>query len=312
MDNLTHSLAGALLGQLGLKRNTALAMPTLIIAANIPDIDAYAVLLGGHQHLGIRRGITHGPMAMIVLPLLLTGAMLFYDRWRRRKAPDRPTVHTGWLIVLAAVGTISHPALDWLNNYGVRFLEPFASSWFYGDSIFIIDVWIWIALAGSMWLSILRERRGQGGGEFAAWFGFAAICGYIFLNVLITDRAERHFRAAIEPLTGERPTLVVANAVPVQFWKREMAWRNGRVFGSGWYSLFEKPFIRGKPLRHHMDHPRVQAAIRYANADARAYLFWSRMPIAEVESDGTVVIRDQRFMDPRVADRFMVRITPKS
>jgi inner membrane protein len=58
MDNLTHSLVGALLGQAGLKRKTGLAMPTLIIAANIPDIDAIAVLLGGDEHLALRRGIT--------------------------------------------------------------------------------------------------------------------------------------------------------------------------------------------------------------------------------------------------------------
>ncbi|OYZ90135.1 MAG: hypothetical protein B7Y00_00205, partial [Sphingomonadales bacterium 17-56-6] len=51
MDNLTHSLVGALLGQMGLKRKTGLAMPTLIIAANIPDIDAITTLLSGQQHL---------------------------------------------------------------------------------------------------------------------------------------------------------------------------------------------------------------------------------------------------------------------
>jgi inner membrane protein len=311
MDNLTHSLAGALLGQLGLKRNTALAMPTLIIAANIPDIDAYAVLLGGHQHLGIRRGITHGPIAMIVLPLLLTGAMLFFDRWRRRKAPDRPTVHTGWLFGLAVIGTLSHPALDWLNNYGVRFLEPFASNWSYGDTIFIIDVWIWIALALSLWFSMRRERRRQDNWKRPAWVGFAAICAYIFANGMISNRAESHFHTAIEPATGERPTLVVANAVPVQFWKREMAWRNDRVFGGGSYHLLAAPKIGKTPIPHNMNDLRVQAAIRSGNADARAYIFWSRMPIAEVEPDGTVVIRDQRFMDPRVGDRFTVRIKPK-
>ncbi len=55
MDNLTHSLAGALLGQMGLKRLTGRAMPTLIIAANLPDIDAVATLLG-RESLAIRRG----------------------------------------------------------------------------------------------------------------------------------------------------------------------------------------------------------------------------------------------------------------
>ena len=32
MDNLTHSLVGAVLGQMGLKKKTGLAMPTLILS----------------------------------------------------------------------------------------------------------------------------------------------------------------------------------------------------------------------------------------------------------------------------------------
>ena len=40
MDNLTHSLVGALIGQAGLKKKTGLAMPALIIGANLPDVDA--------------------------------------------------------------------------------------------------------------------------------------------------------------------------------------------------------------------------------------------------------------------------------
>jgi inner membrane protein len=66
MDNLTHSLIGAALGQAGLKRKTGLAMPALIIAANLPDIDAACFFwLDGTEHLGFRRGITHGPIAMM-------------------------------------------------------------------------------------------------------------------------------------------------------------------------------------------------------------------------------------------------------
>ncbi|MCY7398043.1 MAG: metal-dependent hydrolase, partial [Sphingomonas bacterium] len=67
MDNLTHSLAGALLGQLGLKRLSGRAMPTLIIAANLPDIDALTTVIG-MPSLALRRGITHGPIALALLP----------------------------------------------------------------------------------------------------------------------------------------------------------------------------------------------------------------------------------------------------
>ncbi len=297
---------------MGLKRKTALAMPTLIIAANSPDIDAVLTLLGGDQLQGIKRGITHGPIGMIVLPLLLTGAMLLYDRWRRHRMPDRPPVDAGWLLALATIATLSHPPLDWLNNYGVRFLEPFSDSWYYGDIIFIIDIWIWLALVMSLWLSMRRERRGQAGWQRPPWIGFVAICAYIFANGLITSRAESHFRSAIESATGQKPTLVVANAVPVQFWKREMAWRNARLFGSGSYGLLETPKVNPTFSRHNMDDPVVQTAIRNGGADARTYLFWSRMPFAKIEPDGTVVIRDQRYSDPRIGDRFTLYIRPKS
>ena len=132
MDNLTHSLAGAVLGQMGLKEKTGLAMPTLILAANLPDIDAACLAwLDGVQHLGFRRGITHGPIALLVLPILLWAAMLAFDRWqtKRGKRPARRLpIDKGWLLALAYIGCLSHPALDWLNNYGIRLFEPFCSA----------------------------------------------------------------------------------------------------------------------------------------------------------------------------------------
>ena len=86
MDNLTHSLLGAALGQAGLKRKTGLAMPALIIGANLPDVDAACFFwLEGTEHLGFRRGITHGPLAMLLLPVILAGLLWWYDRWQTRR-----------------------------------------------------------------------------------------------------------------------------------------------------------------------------------------------------------------------------------
>src|SRR3546814_15745982 len=84
MDNLTHCLVGAVLGQMGLKKKTGLAMPTLIIAANLPDIDAGCALYG-IESLSMRRGITHGPIALILLPVLLWPLLLGFDRWQARR-----------------------------------------------------------------------------------------------------------------------------------------------------------------------------------------------------------------------------------
>ena len=308
MDNLTHSLVGAVLGQMGLKNKTGLAMPTLILAANLPDIDATCAVYG-IESLSMRRGITHGPIALLVLPLILWALMVAFDRWqtRRGKRPEkRLPIHKGWLLALAYIGCLSHPALDWLNNYGIRLLEPFSHRWFYGDSIFIIDLWIWIALGLSVWLSLRRERAGAATWTRPAWVGFTAVCGYILLNGAITGIAERDIAAALRA-AGHRDALVVASPPPLTFWKRDVFWRTADRYGSASFGLGAggNIDISGQPTG--MDDPRLAAWVR-ANPQAQAFLFWSRMPVAESISD-EIRLRDQRFMHPLAADRFMVHLS---
>ena len=301
MDNLTHSLAGALLGQMGLKRLTGRAMPTLIIAANLPDIDAVATLLG-RESLAIRRGITHGPIALVLLPLLLTGLMLLYTRWR----PSAQPVRAGPLLLLAYIGTLSHPALDWLNSYGIRLLEPFSSRWYAGDTLFIIDLWIWAALIGCFVWSRWREKRG-GGWQRPAWLGFTAICAYILGNGLITGRAEASTSQALRQ-RGVEPTLVVANPVPVTFWRRNMLWRNAAQHGDARFSLAQALQFGPGINPNNLDHPALAAA--RGRPDVAAYLFWSRMPIV-VERNGRAFLADQRFNSNLTRDQFLVPLEPQ-
>lgn len=316
MDNLTHSLVGALIGQMGLKRKTGLAMPTLIIAANVPDIDAVAVLLGGHQHLAIRRGITHGPIAMVVLPLLLWGVMLWFDQWQTRRGtrPDkRLPIHNGWLLALAYIGCLSHPLFDWFNSYGIRLLEPFSSQWFYGDTIFIVDIWLWAALIAGVWMSLRRERKGATNWRIPAIGSFVAICVYIFANGLITGRAERLMAQAVERKHDLVPTLVVANPVPVQFWKREMLWRDTTHFGQGIFSAPSAVVVDDHIGIHQMDGTNTKAMVK-RDSDGSAYLFWSRMPVVRLSGEGgkrQLNISDQRFGNPMVSDRFRVTVPLK-
>jgi inner membrane protein len=340
MDNVTHSLVGAVLGQMGLKRKSGLAMPTLIIAANIPDIDAVAVLLGGHQHLALRRGLTHGPIAMVILPLLLWAAMLWFDRWqeRRGKRPEkRLPIHKGCLLALAYIGCLSHPAFDWLNSYGIRLLEPFSSQWFYGDSIFIIDVWMLLALGLGVWLSLSRERSDRTDWQRPAKASFLILCAYIFANIAISAQAESVTRSALmagvqvdgdlisvdkglidanalpsakvnrKPFVAE---LIVANPVPFTFWQRELLWRGQGYAGYGTYDFFEA--FRAIRIGRHdaiyrLSEQELAAAKR--DPDVAAFLFWTRMPIIQSQSKysvGRLKISDQRFTNPLARERFTV------
>jgi inner membrane protein len=316
MDNLTHSLVGALIGQMGLKRKTGLAMPTLIVAANIPDIDAVAVLLGGHQHLAIRRGITHGPIAMVVLPLLLWAAMLAYAKWRPN--PDRPPIHKSWLLTLAFIGCLSHPLFDWFNSYGVRLLEPFSSQWFYGDTLFIVDIWIWIALVVGVWVSLRRERRGRASWQRPAKAAFASICAYILANGAITGHAEA---LAAKSLKAQLPSVegkldVVANPWPIIFICRDILWRDAASSGRADYCLGQglRPEKFDLSHAHFMGNLKNDSLVQSALArdpDLRHFLFWSRMPEMRVvdEEHGRILeFSDQRFDTQFVRDRFTVKV----
>lgn len=331
MDNLTHSLAGAVLGQLGLKKKTGLGMATLIIAANIPDIDAFATLLDGVQHLAIRRGITHGPIAMVVLPLILTGLMILFDSWQTKRGQkkwgrpaDRLPIHRGWLLALAYIGCLSHPALDWLNSYGIRLLEPFSSQWFYGDSIFIIDIWIWIALIAGVWISRRREKKGRDDWQRPAWVSFTVICAYIFANGLITGKAETHTALVVEQNVGQRPEQVVANPVPIEFWRRDMIWQmvgdDGlNDYGEMTFNLFDKEELSWNDSLWQSDMTTADALNRVPNdKQSQAFLFWSRMPVIQWSKgsmvsgeDNELDIYDMRFKDEIVVDRFSVKAKVK-
>lgn len=149
MDPLAHTLVGATLAQTRLRRGTgAMALAAGVLAANAPDVDAVTMFVSRDLSLGFRRGWTHGVLAMVVLPLVLTAALLVLDRlWARWRRGRGPAAGAGPLLRLTAAGVWSHPLLDWLNTYGVRFLMPFDGTWFYGDALFIIDPWVWL-LAG--------------------------------------------------------------------------------------------------------------------------------------------------------------------
>jgi inner membrane protein len=160
MEPLAHTLAGACLAESGLKRLSPLASSTLIIAANIPDIDGACYLHGADLAFAFRRGWTHGVLAMALLPAILTGAMLAADHVLSRRGPDRPRARPQTLLGLAALGALSHPFLDWLNSYGVRLLMPFSDRWFYGDTLFIVDPWLWLILGGAAMLAWTTHTRG--------------------------------------------------------------------------------------------------------------------------------------------------------
>ncbi len=164
MDPLAHTLAGATLAETRLRDSTPLAAPALILGANAPDIDAVTMFISRDLALGFRRGWTHGVLAMVVLPVVLTLLLLLLDRALSRWRGREPRARAGPLLALGTLAVVSHPLLDWLNTYGVRFLMPFDGTWFYGDALFVVDPWVWLLLGASVVLARSTSPVGA-----AAW-----------------------------------------------------------------------------------------------------------------------------------------------
>ena len=177
LDNLTHALVGAAISKAGAERTTPLATATLVLAANAPDIDVLSYVRGSYFALSFRRGITHGWPALVVLPFLVTAAVLGWDRWvRRRRQPSADPVRAGPTLALSAIGVLTHPTLDWMNTYGMRWALPFDGVWSYGDALFIIDPWIWLTLGAAVFLAVTPGRRGV-----TAWAVVAAAASVLVL-----------------------------------------------------------------------------------------------------------------------------------
>lgn len=316
MDNLAHSLAGAALGQTGLKARTGLGMATLVIAANLPDLDALGLFFG--ENLAWRRGWTHGPLAMLVLPPILVGAMVLLDRWQARRGTrpaGRLPLHVGWLFALAYIGWASHPLLDLMNTYGIRLLMPFSDRWYYGDTLFIVDVWIWAALALGVWLSSRRRRKASPRPGLPALLSLGIAACYTAAMGAGSLAAERLTREAAARLGHDPIGTVVASPVPVNPFRRDVVFETEGAYGFGVLHWTPSPRLRLQPglVPTNMRDPAIAGARR--EKEIADFLYWSRLPMAQIERQpgGTIVtITDARYSDGGMTGAFVrrIRLTP--
>jgi inner membrane protein len=284
MDNICHTLVGAALAEAGLKRRTALGAATLMIAANFPDIDVIAVPLG--HSLGFRRGVTHGIPALVLLPFVLAFLMLAWHRWRGSE--ERP--HAGWLLALSAIGMVTHPVLDWMNTYGMRWLMPLDPTWFFGDALFIVDPWIWLALGAGVWVS--RRRTSLRPSRIA----LLAVGVYIAAMMGLGTYAGGAVRTALTT-QGLTPDTVVVEPLPANPFQRRVIYHWDGAYHLATFSIlkgalsapwFTIPLNAGDPA--------VERANR--TPQGREYHSWTRLPyyVIETTRDTTwVTIADARY-----------------
>lgn len=305
MDNITHTLIGASLAASGLRRRSRYAAAAMMIGANIPDVDVVAVPLG--HSVEWRRGITHGVPALLLWPFILTGLIMLYDRWRRQAghtaagggiAGDNEAVRPRQLLLVSALAVLTHPTYDWLNNYGLRWLMPFDGTWFYGDSLFIVDPYLMGVLALGVFVARWLRKRGSPRafrpGRIAVGLGAAYTLALVGLHEVASRVAQR----ALAGQPDGAPSRVMTAPTAANPLRWSVIADRGTHYQTGEVHLGTAPTFRmGEQIPVGLDHP---AAARAA-ADPRAsgFLDWARWPVYRIdEGAGVLHINDVRYAAP--------------
>jgi inner membrane protein len=290
MDNICHTFVGAAFGEAGLKRRTRFGHATLMIAANLPDIDVL-VFVTDVPSVAFRRGWTHGTIAQALLPIALTAAMCAVSRMCPARGDPNP-IRIRSLLLLSYVGVLSHVALDLLNTYGVRLLMPFDRRWFYGDAMFIIDPWLWLALGAGIWLARRRAAPTPARRALvvaALYIGAMCVSARLARNVVLDD-----WRTA----RGAEPRSLMVGPSPLTPFRCQVIVDAGTHYETGTFNWFPRQVTFDSAVVPKNDgDPRVTQAREAPHI--HGFLVWSRFPFwtLEATSEGTrVSVGDMRFI----------------
>jgi inner membrane protein len=260
---------------------------------------------------------------MVVLPVILAAVMTWVGRTLvrrrdRRGRPSGPPIVPSQLLVVASISIWTHPLFDLLNTYGVRLLMPFSSRWFYGDTLFIIDPWVWIALGLGTFISIRRARAVPVGAgtrvvmaraERPARIAIAAVVTYIAVMAgsswIGRGIVERQAVAA-----GWGPSLrLMVAPEPVTPYSRSVVRDMGLWYEVGQLTWSPGPRyqITGDPI---LKTSNVATLTAVSTRQGQQFSSWSRFPFAEVSTaNDSVVVRFDDVRYARLGQRSFASVT---
>lgn len=269
----------------GLNRRTAMATSTLVIANNLPDIDV-GVFATNTLAMSFRRGWTHGVLAQATLPIALTAAIVFYDRYVN-KSPAEAAVKPSQILLLSYLGVLVHVFMDFTNSYGVRLLMPFSGRWFYGDALYIVDPWLYLILGVGWWLAKKSHRPARIAVTLAAVYVIVMLGS----NLWARQEVRRGLARAGRPID----TTFMVTPVLVNPFHREVVIDMGDRYEKGNLWFEPAPHFRpaGFGIEKETNRPEIQALL--AQPRAQAFLRWSRFPFVQADRAGSVWLNDYRY-----------------
>jgi len=303
VDNLTHTLTAVAISHAGLNRKTRFATLTVILGANLPDIDLVSRLDSSATYLKYHRGITHSILGVTVLALLLAWAVSALGRKARPKA-SLPLAGR-WLLLAAWLGTASHLLLDFTNSYGVRPFLPFSGRWYSWDIMFIFDplllAFLIVGLGLPTILRLVSEEVGiSPSADGPRWGAVFSLCALASLWG-IRDFAHRRVLAQLDAHTYSDQNPLRLGAFPAP--ANPFVWTGVVETDSAFHVLPADALAEDvdpeSARLFHKPEPSAPLDSALKTRTARIFMNFARFPWAQVEESDAgfnVNIRDLRFI----------------
>ena len=167
MDNVTHTLAGFAIAEAAVALRRGPTQPqvaraawlTGALASNAPDLDLLYtwITAAPYGYVLHHRGHTHTLLGAPLVALVALGGSLGFAAWRKERVPKEDRA---WLFGVAVLGALMHIVMDGANSFGVHPFWPVWNHWVAGDTLFILEPLLWIALAVPLARSV-STRLGQ-------------------------------------------------------------------------------------------------------------------------------------------------------
>lgn len=287
MDNLTHTLVGAVTAQGFLKKKVGPeAVPILCWASNLPDIDALVMLKHDPAAITLRRTFGHSVFLFPVWAFLL--ALIFKKVYPHKKLST--------LYLLCLLGAALHVFFDLINSFGVVALWPFSLYRPELAIVFIVDFFLLALLiapfAAARWLPAWRGRLKDACRASAAAVG-------VYLLFCAGARAQAEVRL-LRQTAGLKPELTYVFPEPLG----PQRWRGVVRFGDEYRLYLIRTFSARTDLwgiqRTDEDTPAVEAVKRSSPLAQRLLAFF-KAPVWSVRPDpggqgALVTLYDLRFV----------------
>lgn len=287
MDPVTHTLIGVGIANAFFRRRVGpAAVPVLILASNLPDVDALVHVTGSPAAVLLRRTFGH---SLFTIPAWCALLAILLER-RYAHVGRRP------LFGMCLLGAGVHVFFDLVNSFGVVLLWPF-SGWRPELAIlFIID----LVLAGLLLLPLVAclPRRMRGRLEPVSRIGVACAAAYVVLCGAARGRAG----AVLEGEAGAREAPAFTYVFPEPFGPQR--WR-GVAREDGLYRVYlVRPLAGTAELRSVVGTQPQEPDVRRVRASplgSRLEWFF-KAPVWKSDGSGNVRVYDLRFA-PLVVER---------